>query len=73
MLRMPPRSHCLRLEGSGSLSNSSALVIDGVRPAFTGGNAVTAGTKTLVLSLCVKLRILAVATPPDASDFSVSE
>ena len=52
--------------GSGSLSNSSALVIDGVRPAFTGGT-VTAGTKTLVLSLGE-----AVSGTPDAGDFSVS-
>ena len=52
--------------GTGSLSNSSALVIDGVRPAFTGG-AVTAGTKTLVLSLGE-----AVSGTPDAGDFAVT-
>ena len=52
--------------GTGSLSNSSALVIDGVRPAFTGG-AVTAGTKALVLNLGE-----AVSGTPDAGDFAVT-
>ena len=36
--------------GTGSLSNASAVVVDGVRPAFTAG-ATTGGTKSLVLSL----------------------
>ena len=52
--------------GTGSLSNSSALVIDGVRAAFTGGT-VTAGTKSLVLSLGE-----AVSGTPDAGDFAVT-
>ena len=52
--------------GTGSLSNSSGLVIDGVRAAFTGGT-VTAGTKSLVLSLGE-----AVSGTPDAGDFAVT-
>ena len=52
--------------GTGSLSNSSTLVIDGVRAAFTGGT-VTAGTKSLILSLGE-----VVSGTPDAGDFAVT-
>ena len=52
--------------GTGSLSNASAVVVDGVRPAFTAG-ATTGGTKSLVLSLGE-----AVSGAPEAGDFAVT-